>query len=90
MEIGEANVGKMKRVKKAKKAKKEEAATAGVGDKSVEAADRYLEYDAESKAAANADHVSLEGCQLATQATRAIASGEEVAFDRKSNGGACE
>lgn len=49
VEIGEANVGKMKRVKKAKKAKKEEAATAGVGDKSVEAADRYLEYDAESK-----------------------------------------
>ena len=35
-------------------------------------------YDAQSKAAANADHVSLEGCELATQATRAIAAGEEI------------
>ena len=35
-------------------------------------------YDSESKAAANADHVTLEGCQLATQATKEIASGEEI------------
>jgi len=35
-------------------------------------------YNAKSKAAANADHVSLEGCQLATQATRAIVAGEEI------------
>lgn len=35
-------------------------------------------YDASSKAAANADHVNLEGCQLATQATRSIKAGEEI------------
>ena len=35
-------------------------------------------YEVESNAAANADHVSLEGCQLATQATRDIACGDEI------------
>lgn len=36
------------------------------------------QYDASSKTAANADHVNLEGCQLATQATRPIEAGEEI------------
>ena len=42
---------------------------------SVERIGEYLE---ETGAAANADHVTLEGCQLGTQATRDIASGEEI------------
>ena len=51
VEIGSPKTGKMPKAKaKAKtKAKKEEPATAGVGDKSVEAAERYLEYDPVSK-----------------------------------------
>ena len=49
VEIGEAHVGKAKRVKREVKKKKEEASTVGVGDKSIEAAERYLEYDAASK-----------------------------------------
>jgi DNA ligase 1 len=48
VEVGAPKTGKMPKTKKAKKAKKEEAATAGVGDKSVEAADRYLSYDPKS------------------------------------------
>jgi len=35
-------------------------------------------YREDSRAAANADHVTLEGCQLATQATRDIACGAEI------------
>ena len=45
VEIGAPKTGKMPT--KAKKAKKEEASGVGVGDKSVEAAERYLEYDPE-------------------------------------------
>lgn len=48
VEIGAPKTGKMPtKAKKTKKAKKEEASGVGVGDKSVEAAERYLEYDAE-------------------------------------------
>lgn len=35
-------------------------------------------YQVETLASANADYVALEGCQMATQATRDIASGEEI------------
>lgn len=40
--------------------------------------ERAEAYRTESAAAQNADHVTLEGCQLATQATRDIRAGEEV------------
>lgn len=35
-------------------------------------------YRVATRAAANADHVTLEGCHLATQATRDIVSGDEI------------
>jgi len=37
-----------------------------------------IRYREASRIAANADHVTLEGCQLATQATKDIASGAEI------------
>merc|ERR1712159_443124 len=45
LEIGSPKTGKMPGKTKKTKAKKEEASTAGVGDKSVELAERYLAYD---------------------------------------------
>ena len=45
LEIGAPKTGKMPGKTKKAKAKKEEASTAGVGDKSVELAERYLAYD---------------------------------------------
>ena len=48
-------------------------------DGSVCSSAAYIDvYREATRVAANADHVTLEGCQLATQATRAIASGEEI------------